>query len=410
MNLKTFLYGIALFAIVSLLVVSCKKSDVNVNDSTTVITESVSTERKFGLVQDDPNIVAKVPFIISSDFMVKKQENILNQLRTIPVKGGSKDDTSPPTVSITSPQNGTSVTSGSIVNVAVNASDNKGVTSVTFKVDETIVSTSTSSPYNFTWNTTGVASGTHTLTATGRDAAGNIGISSVVITVNTTVIIAPPTSTSAHHIKMPPVTTQGSEGSCVSFAVGYNTRSAEQYYATGSSTYSYSANIFSPEYLFNQTRIDASCSASTIFSALELLKTNGICTWQSMPYSSTNGCSLLPTASQVSEAANFKIRSYSQLYTSDITAIKSIISANHPLIISFNVDTYFYYAGPGFIWKNYSGTFLGQHAVVICGYDDAKHAFKIVNSWGTGWGDAGYTWIDYDFLPVVSPVAAGINL
>jgi C1A family cysteine protease len=74
------------------------------------------------------------------------------------------------------------------------------------------------------------------------------------------------------------------------------------------------------------------------------------------------------------------------------------------------VDSYFYNAGPGFIWKSYSPTLLGQHAVAICGYDDAKHAYKVVNSWGTGWGDAGYSWIDYDFLPTVSGAALALML
>ena len=89
MKLKTSLYGIALFASASLLVISCKKSDVNVNESPTV-----TTERKFGVMEDDPKMLTKVPVIISSDFMTKKkvsvQESILNQLRTNPVKGDQR--------------------------------------------------------------------------------------------------------------------------------------------------------------------------------------------------------------------------------------------------------------------------------------------------------------------------------
>jgi C1A family cysteine protease len=49
------------------------------------------------------------------------------------------------------------------------------------------------------------------------------------------------------------------------------------------------------------------------------------------------------------------------------------------------------------------------HAVVAVGYDDnlqitntvssntTKGAFLIRNSWGTGWGDAGYGWMPYDY-------------
>ena len=135
-----------------------------------------------------------------------------------------------------------------------------------------------------------------------------------------------------------------------------------------------------------------------------------MCTWQSMPYSSGNGCSLMPTATQNAEASNYKITNYSLLYTSDMATVKALLDLKHPLYISFNVDTYFYNAGPGFIWKSFSGSFLGGHAVTICGYDDAKHAYKIVNSWGTGWGDGGYSWIDYDFLPQVSSMAAMVAL
>src|SRR5450759_4471431 len=119
---------------------------------------------------------------------------------------------------------------------------------------------------------------------------------------------------------MPPVTSQGSEGNCAAFAIGYNTRSAEQYYKSNATAYNYADNIVSPEYLFDQTKIDAStCSGSSVYTSLEFLKTNGICTWQSMPYSSSNGCSLTPTTSQTTEAANFKINSYAQISTSDIT-------------------------------------------------------------------------------------------
>jgi C1A family cysteine protease len=40
--------------------------------------------------------------------------------------------------------------------------------------------------------------------------------------------------------------------------------------------------------------------------------------------------------------------------------------------------------------------------MVICGYDDNKRAYLALNSWGTSYGDAGYIWIDYNFLQTVS--------
>ena len=35
--------------------------------------------------------------------------------------------------------------------------------------------------------------------------------------------------------------------------------------------------------------------------------------------------------------------------------------------------------------------------MVVVGYDDAKQAFRIQNSWGRTWGDGGYGWFSYEF-------------
>jgi C1A family cysteine protease len=76
-----------------------------------------------------------------------------------------------------------------------------------------------------------------------------------------------------------------------------------------------------------------------------------------------------------------------------------MIGSNHPVITSILVDNSFINAGPGFIWTTYSGSGSLPHALMICGYDDAKHAYKVMSSWGTTWGDSGFSWIDYDFFP-----------
>ena len=47
----------------------------------------------------------------------------------------------------------------------------------------------------------------------------------------------------------------------------------------------------------------------------------------------------------------------------------------------------------------------GGHAMCVIGYDDTVNggSFRIVNSWGTGWGDNGYFWLSYkDFIRQVS--------
>ena len=321
--------------------------------------------------------------------------NSASASKQVTVNTVSNTDVTNPTVNITSPTSGASVTG--TVDITVNASDNNSVSSVKFSIDGTVVGTDNSSPYSFSWSTTSIATGIHTVTATAYDAAGNTSSQSIQVTVNTTVI-NPPTLPASAQLIMPPVRNQGGEFSCVAFAAGYAARSAEQFYKTGASGYNNATNIFSSEFLYNQTKFGDCGAGTSVTTVLEFMKANGICSEQSMPYSDLNGCSLLPNSSQTSEAANYKINSYSVISKSDISAIKTMIVNKHPLILTVNLDASFTNAQPGFIWKSYSGADGFGHALVICGYDDSKRAFKVMNSWGTNWGDAGYSWIDYDFL------------
>ncbi|MBI5764165.1 MAG: S8 family serine peptidase [Planctomycetes bacterium] len=99
---------------------------------------------------------------------------------------GSGNDTTKPSVGISSPVSGASV-SGS-VNVQVTATDNVGVASVSVYVDGGLLSTDTTSPFSFFWNTTSIANGVHSLKATAADAAGNTSIVQIGVIVNNTVI------------------------------------------------------------------------------------------------------------------------------------------------------------------------------------------------------------------------------
>lgn len=315
----------------------------------------------------------------------------------VSVNNVTAGDLTAPTVSINSPGDGTAYDANTTISINSVASDNVGITSLSLSIDGTVVSTSASSSFSYSWNTGTAGSGVHNITATAKDAAGNQSTKSVNVTINTVVI--EPTPVSGIRLNMPPVLNQGSEGSCVAFAIGYAARSAEQFYRTGASSYSNSTNVFSPEFLYNQIKFSADCNSGTAMqTALDFIKLNGICTYQSMPYSGTNGCSLLPSLTQSTEALNFKIATYAKLYSTDKAAIKSMIAQNHPVIINVIADNSFVAAKAGFIWKTYSGSGSLPHCIVICGYDDAKNAYLVMNSWGTGWGDAGYTWIDYDFF------------
>jgi len=89
-----------------------------------------------------------------------------------------------PLVSLTSPLNGSGVTTGSTVTVSANASDNDGsIAKVEFFRGATLIGTDTSAPYNMSWVAT--PAGTYTFKALATDNAG-LSTNSATATVTVT--------------------------------------------------------------------------------------------------------------------------------------------------------------------------------------------------------------------------------
>jgi peptidoglycan/xylan/chitin deacetylase (PgdA/CDA1 family) len=94
-------------------------------------------------------------------------------------------DTVAPTVAITSPTNGSSVTG--TLKITATATDNSGgsgVAQVSFYVDGQLIANATSATkgvYSVSWNTKKVTKGQHTLTAIAKDVAGNAQTSTAVL-------------------------------------------------------------------------------------------------------------------------------------------------------------------------------------------------------------------------------------
>jgi cellulose 1,4-beta-cellobiosidase len=112
--------------------------------------------------------------------------------------GGTPGDTTPPTVTLTSPTSGQQFANGASIPVSANASDNVGVARVEFRIDGALVSTDTTSPYSF--SSPALAAGSHSAQATAFDSANppNSASSGVipftVLGSTTRAIVATPTS------------------------------------------------------------------------------------------------------------------------------------------------------------------------------------------------------------------------
>jgi len=98
--------------------------------------------------------------------------------------GGSSADTTAPTVTITSPLAGSTLSGTATINVS--ATDNVGVTSVEFYINGALAGTNATG--SFSWNTASFADGSYTLQARAYDAARNIGTSAALgVSVKNTV-------------------------------------------------------------------------------------------------------------------------------------------------------------------------------------------------------------------------------
>jgi len=89
-----------------------------------------------------------------------------------------------PSVTITNPGNGDTVSG--MVTVTADASDDDGVTQVEFFVDGSIIGTDSdgSDGWSTSWDTTSVADGSHMVTATATDTAGQTASDSISVTVD----------------------------------------------------------------------------------------------------------------------------------------------------------------------------------------------------------------------------------
>lgn len=86
----------------------------------------------------------------------------------------------------------------------------------------------------------------------------------------------------------------------------------------------------------------------------------------------------------------------STIDNANIQSIKMALANSHPVIIGARSFPSIHQAKERWIVGN--ETCSSYHAMCIVGYDDYKFggAFLIQNSWGTWWGDGGYTWLTYN--------------
>lgn len=202
------------------------------------------------------------------------------------------------------------------------------------------------------------------------------------------------TSSTIVMLNSPTVGNQGSQGSCVGWALGYSAMGILTY----PKTLCWNNALRSPSYVYNQIKANSNCgSGAYMTTGLNLVKNNGDCSWNLMPYNA-NDCSSLPNVTQNNDAAQNKAINWVALNRNNSNGIKDALDLGFPIVVGFNVTTAFdsMWANGG-NWTTNSGTSRGGHAVCIVGYDETKQMFKVQNQWGNG-GTDGYFWVTYNLV------------
>lgn len=208
--------------------------------------------------------------------------------------------------------------------------------------------------------------------------------------------------------QMPPIGNQGQYGTCVAWAVGYghktymeavdNDRTASQLSNT-----SYQ---FSPKYLFwaiPSGSKGADCGGTGFEPAYDIMLNQGIAQESVVPYVELGDCSGSTSQQWDDNADDYLIENYREI-TVDVNTIKQYLAQGRAVVFGARLgDSFMNWNSSGVLSSDTYG-YAGQHAyhaMILVGYDDGmgtNGAFRVQNSWGTGWGDGGYIWVDYDFF------------
>ncbi len=222
----------------------------------------------------------------------------------------------------------------------------------------------------------------------------------------TSELSSPPSYDMSTNSWFPTVGNQGGQGSCAAWAATYycyGAVEAKDNGWTGSKTGN-TAQLLSPAWTYNRV-VSRPLGGSWMSENFNVIKDWGVSTLATFPYSDSNDINW------GSEAAwrNAPLHRGSSIVfleingDATINALKALVSIDQPVTFAIDANEF----GRNNLNDNiitateYNSPNTLNHAQTIVGYDDSKiapgvGAFKIVNSWGAGWGNGGYYWITYD--------------
>jgi C1A family cysteine protease len=137
-------------------------------------------------------------------------------------------------------------------------------------------------------------------------------------------------------------------------------------------------------------------SGAQLRNGMKVLKSYGACSERTWPYD-VDRFTDEPHEHAFSEAESHLVDEYQRVPV-DLHAMKTCIAEGYPFVFGTKIYKQFEKDGNHGRISMPSGSDLGGHAMLACGYSDQDQVFVVRNSWGADWGDAGYCYIPYDYL------------
>jgi hypothetical protein len=202
---------------------------------------------------------------------------------------------------------------------------------------------------------------------------------------------------------LPPIGDQMQQGCCVAWGVGYAAGTFAAALTEGinlSTAATAATGSVSPSDLY--AKIIASegntCGNGTqVVDGIERMIVDGVASLSQVPY--TDSACVMPSTS-----SQFLLSGYNTVDPTNAVLLKQYIYNLSVLPLAIVVYPDFESAtGPSvYSHSGASGDCsLGGHCVALVGWDDTRQAFRIMNSWGTNWGDSGFLWVSYDTFAIM---------
>ncbi len=205
----------------------------------------------------------------------------------------------------------------------------------------------------------------------------------------------------------PPINDQGSYGTCVAWAIGYNLKTALNAIDNNWTTTQLKSSEYqtSPKDLWlsiSQSQKGKNCLGTFFEPAFTALVSDGAATMQTVPYENMGDCNGPKTGNPDNKLLSFSRVVLDTVSIPRVKHLKAYLKNKTPLAFAAKLgDSFMAWRDDSVLSSETSYNGVGMHAhhaMVISGYADARNAFRIRNSWGTKWGDEGSIWIDYNFF------------